>query len=106
MNKSQSFGSFAAPQSPDARCVSSASAGRGASAGRELRQLSLIDELVDQRAWIRLLKLRRFPMQADPLGHVEPEVLAKYPEHWVAAARRGEFVMPAEPVDGQLGGAR
>jgi len=62
--------------------------------------------LVDQRAWIRLLKLRRFPMQADPLGHVEPEVLAKYPEHWVAAARRGEFVMPAEPVDGQLGGAR
>jgi hypothetical protein len=74
--------------------------------GRELRQLSLIDELVDQRAWIRLLKLRRFPMQADPLGHVGPEVLAKYPEHWVAAARRGEFVMPAEPVDGQLGGAR
>ena len=52
------------------------------------------------------MKLRRFTAFGDPLSGVPPEKLAEFPVHWVAAARRGEFVMPSDCEQEEIRHAR
>ena len=61
-----------------------------------------INQLIDELAWRRLLKLRAYEVvgdyvrlkQPDCFAGVPAEALAAYPLEWIAEVRRGGFVRP------------